>query len=54
MQPGAHLVHFCKARNLPQMGDPACMYHRRTDVVDQLLFNELLTIEDRVENFTYG
>jgi len=34
------------------MADPAAVNNRHTDVVDQFLFDELLAIVDRVEDFT--
>ncbi len=51
MRSGAHLIQLGKTRDFPQMTDAAGVHDRRADVVDQLLLDELLAVEDRVEDF---
>src|SRR5579884_2247143 len=51
---GSYLINLCEIRNFPQMRDSACMHDRRANEIDQLLLNELLAIENRIEYLPYG
>src|SRR6266511_259416 len=44
------LIHLGKTRNLPQMRDATGVNDRRSNVVDELFFNEPVTVENRVED----
>ncbi len=50
----AHLVQLGQRGDLPQVGDASGVDDRRPHVVDELLLNELLAIEDRVEHLADG
>src|SRR5215467_4701434 len=49
----SYLIHFGEVCNLSQMCNTASMHDRGTNVVDELLLNQLLAIEDRIENLAY-
>ena len=51
MASGADIIHIGKARDAAQMGNAARMHHGGADIVDQLLFDQLFTVPDRIENF---
>ena len=47
---GAHLIQLRERRDLAQVADAAGVHHRRPDVVDELLLDQLLAVVDRVED----
>ena len=54
MGSGFHLMHLRQVRDFSQVSDASRVNDRGPDVVDELLLNELLTIEDRVEHLADG
>ena len=54
MRSGLHLMHLRKVRDLAEVCDAAGVDDRRSDVVDQLLLHQLLTVENRVEHLADG
>ena len=53
MTAGAHVIQLGERRNLPEMRDAARMDDGRADVVDQLLGDQRLAVEHRVEDFAH-
>src|SRR2546430_1709225 len=51
---GLHLMHLREVRDLPQVRDAAGMNDGCPNVIDELLLNELLTVENRVEHLSDG
>src|SRR6185436_8524264 len=53
MTTGAHLVEARKVSNAAQMRDAAGADDRATNVVDELILDQILGIPDRVEDFAH-
>ena len=47
------LIKTCKVSNAPQPRDTACVGQGGTDVIDELLFDELFAIPDGVEHLPH-
>ena len=54
MTPGAHLVQFGEVGDLHEVRQATGVDDGRADVVDQLLLDQLMTVEDRVEHLAHG
>src|SRR3954463_556965 len=54
MKTGAYTIEFRQMGDAAHMSDAACVNKRRTDVVDQLFFDQLLAIPDGIEHFAGG
>src|SRR5258708_5166965 len=52
MRPRTNLVHLGQAGNFSQMGNATRVHHRRANVVNQVLLDQLLAIENRIEYLT--
>src|SRR5258708_39459836 len=48
------MIKIGKCRHAPQVADTAGVHHRRTNVVDEPLLDELLPIPDAVEHLPNG
>ena len=51
---GAHLIKRGEIGNPPHSCNPASVSDGGTDIVNQLLFNQLFTVPDAVEHFSNG
>jgi len=54
MASSLNTVEIGEHGNLAQMRNPTRVRHRATNVIDQLLFDQILAIHNMVENFAYS
>ena len=54
MTAGSNMIQCGQVGDAPQMGDAACVCNGGTNVVDELLLDELLAVPYRVEDLAYG
>jgi len=54
MRSRANLVHLGQAGNFSQMGNTSRVHHRRANVVNQLLLDQSLAVENRIEYLPHG